>query len=308
MRLTCSWLRDDEGEQLVAKLYRRDDIRLDLGALEKLRVASGRGGREHVVTLREYGTCEGPGYTGRSYELLEYVPKGSLRGLLDSVDGPLDRDLLRSIVAEITSALRYLHHELDIVHRDLRPENVLVRVREPLDLVLADFGMATIVEMSERAGSRSLSPFYASPEALLNVIGRPRDYWALGMMVLEALDGQHPFHGLSDQAVHAYIQKHAEFDVRHVADERWRRLCEGLLTREPNQRWAGDEIEQWLAGKDPEVRRTSPSPDEVAMGEPFEFPKGEFVRTLPDLARALAANWGCGGARGGRASSTPRDG
>ena len=73
---------------------------------------------------------------------------------------------------------------------------------------------------------------YSAPEAGSNWVGRPTDYWALGMMLVEGLTGRHPFEGLSE-AVIAHWLVTRPIDVSVVTDLRWQRLCRGLLTRDP---------------------------------------------------------------------------
>jgi serine/threonine protein kinase len=238
-------VRDAAGGRAVLKLYRHG-IEPDTGVLERVSKAM----PDQIVRLLEYGREDGV-----PYELLEYCEHGSLRMLLKGRPVPLDA--ARTLLTELAGAIAHLH-ECGIVHRDLKPENVLIRGLLPLDLVLTDFGIASIVQATMHYTSAARTLHYSAPEAGSNWVGKPTDYWALGMMLVEAIGGRHPFEGLSD-AVIAHWLVTRPIDLTGVADARWQRLCRGLLTRDPQARWGGQEIERWLDGDD-----TLPIADERA--------------------------------------------
>src|SRR6185312_8053033 len=177
-----------EHEKYVAKLY-RTNIRPKSDVLE----AVSKGSPEHVIKLFEHGQSE-----GIWYELLEYAQLGSLRSLLQG--SPVSDILAREIIAELAMAIAHLH-KIGIIHRDLKPENILIRTREPLDLILTDFGIASIAAGSVHYTSSSRTIRYGAPESASGVINASVDYWALGMILMEALAGRHPFDGLSEPVI-----------------------------------------------------------------------------------------------------------
>ena len=83
---------------------------------------------------------------GAAYELLEYVPGGTLEDLLRR--GPLPMSDVRRIVAQVADALHGIHAQR-ILHRDLKPDNVLVRSAQPLALALTDFGIASFATATQ---------------------------------------------------------------------------------------------------------------------------------------------------------------
>ncbi|MCC7079305.1 MAG: serine/threonine-protein kinase [Burkholderiales bacterium] len=267
------------GERAVLKLYRQG-IEPNTGVLERVSHAA----PDQLIRLIEYGHDEGV-----PYELLEYCEHGSLRTLLKG--RPVPVDAARTLLGELAGALVHLH-ACGIVHRDLKPENVLIRGLLPLDLVLTDFSIASMTQatMHYTSGARTLR--YSAPEAGANWVGKPTDYWALGMILVEALSGRHPFEGLSDHVVAHWLATQP-IDVSVVTDTRWRTLCRGLLTRDPKARWGADEIERWLAGDDSLAvadERAAPASGAVS---PYRVGARE-CRTPRELAVALAASWAAG--------------
>lgn len=147
-------VRERAGEQWVLKGYHHG-IEVDAASLEAL---SGPAiDHDHIVVIAEFGLLA----DGTFYELQEHCPLGSLREVLES-GAPMDFD---TVARELSSALRYVH-ELGIVHRDIKPENVLVRSLEPLDLVLADFGLVRQVAGSVRRTARAGTAEYTPPEGV----------------------------------------------------------------------------------------------------------------------------------------------
>jgi tRNA A-37 threonylcarbamoyl transferase component Bud32 len=266
--------------RVVAKLY-RPGIVPNGEVLERVAKA----GFSHVVRLIARGASD-----GIHYEVLEYCPEGSLRRLMQA--GPLRRDELRLVVSELSDALAALHG-IDVIHRDLKPENILIRRRDPLDLVLTDFGTATLIDATQHFTSMVRSLKYGAPETLSGVIDRAADWWSLGIIVVELLTGRHPFDGLSDAVVtHRLVI--GSIDLVEVTDPDWRKLCAGLLLRDPRKRWGAPEILRWLAGDATlaAVPDDAPAPAAQAI-QPYRI--GDAVCHTPaELAAGLATHWEAG--------------
>lgn len=236
---------------------------------------------DRVIRLVEYGQAEGHGY-----EVLEYVPDGSLRQRLAT--GPLADESVRALVEELSAALAVLHQH-DILHRDIKPENVLIRQWEPLRIALTDFGIASVTEATQHFTTTARTLRYAAPEAATGVIGVAADYWSLEMVVLEAVSGRHPFAGLSE-AVLSYQLVTQPVDCSGVA-EPWRTLCRGLLLRDPKQRWGYAEIERWLAGDATlQLPTEERSTQEARATRPYRL-GGEECWTSRELALQMARHW-----------------
>ncbi|MGH8667178.1 MAG: serine/threonine-protein kinase, partial [Burkholderiales bacterium] len=267
------------GERAVLKLYRHG-IEPNTDVLERV----SRAAPDQLIHLLEHGRDEGV-----PYELLEYCEHGSLRTLLKARPVPLEA--ARTLLTELAGAIAHLH-ACGIVHRDLKPENVLIRGLLPLDLVLTDFGIASMTQATMHYTSAARTLRYSAPEAGSNWVGKPTDYWALGMMLVEALSGRHPFEGLSDHVVAHWLVTRP-IDVSAVTDPRWQTLCRGLLTRDPKARWGADEIERWLAGDDSLAVADERAAPVAGAVSPYRVGEQD-CRTPRELAVALAADWAAG--------------
>jgi serine/threonine protein kinase len=244
-------VRQGEG-QYVLKLYHYN-VAPKKEILDKMREISEQ---FPECVVRIYGCGQDPA-SERWYELQECVRNGSLRdimpGLLQSLSENPDAAIVGRIVREIADALIVLHAS-DIMHCDLKPANILVRSMEPLDLVLTDFGVSSMLdpEASSRATGIKGSPMYQAPEAFAGHVTRSLDWWALGCITFEILLGRHPFSGLnSNEIMLKLVQSGIDLsglDFSSPPLKSFELLLKGLLTRDYQKRWGGKEVRSWLDG------------------------------------------------------------
>ncbi len=132
---------------------------------------------------------------------MEYLPGGSLAERL-SKEGPFRPDQVEEVALHTLEALCYLHAH-DIVHRDVKPSNLLLDGEGSLRL--ADLGVAKSLAPPDGATQTSLtpgSPAYMSPEQLQNgEVGPPSDLYSLGITLYELLTGKLPYEGKSTYEV-----------------------------------------------------------------------------------------------------------
>jgi serine/threonine-protein kinase PpkA len=157
----------------------------------------------HIVTIFDIGTADDVVYIS-----MEYVDGGDLRAKIENRLAPV-RAL--DLVSKIAQALAYAHKN-DIIHRDVKPANILFHSDgTPL---LSDFGIAKEQKVDKELTSTGTilgSPFYMSPEQAegLTVDGRT-DIYSLGVIFYEMLTGEKPYEG--DSAIKV-IMKHIQSPV-----------------------------------------------------------------------------------------------
>lgn len=142
---------------------------------------------------------------GHLFILMEYIGGGNLRDQMERQPLP-PREIVR-IVHDVASALDYAH-ERQIIHRDVKPVNVLLDTNGRV--VLSDFGVAKMLESSRavtRTGAGVGTPEYMSPEQCRGAMVDARsDIYVLGVMVYELLTGRTPFEADSYTALaHSHI-------------------------------------------------------------------------------------------------------
>jgi serine/threonine-protein kinase PknK len=156
--------------------------------LREVRLTTRLSGHPHVVTVLDAGTT----ISGRPYLAMDYFERGSLHDRLRA-EGPLPVADVAGIGVKIGGALAAAH-ELGILHRDIKPRNILVsRFGEP---ALADFGVALLVSGPDRNGRTDtitpyLTPYHAAPEILDGAEPSvAADIYSLGSTLYELLAGR----------------------------------------------------------------------------------------------------------------------
>uniref|UniRef100_A0A8C9ZD12 protein kinase C n=1 Tax=Sander lucioperca TaxID=283035 RepID=A0A8C9ZD12_SANLU len=128
------------------------------------------------------------------FVVMEKLHGDMLEMILSSEKGRLPERLTKFLITQILAALRHLHFK-NIVHCDLKPENVLLASADPFPQVkLCDFGFARII--GEKSFRRSVvgTPAYLAPEVLLNQgYNRSLDMWSVGVIMYVSLSGTFPF-------------------------------------------------------------------------------------------------------------------
>jgi serine/threonine protein kinase len=150
----------------------------------------------NIVTVHDAGE-----FQRRLYIVMAYIAGGTLR---DQLNRPLPLARIIQVTRAVASALSYAH-ERNIIHRDVKPANVLMELDgRP---VLSDFGIAKIVaeetgEQLTSVGTGVGTPEYMSPEQCRGLAVDSRsDIYALGIMVYEMFTGRTPFQSAAFTAV-----------------------------------------------------------------------------------------------------------
>lgn len=165
-------------EEIVQKSMIRE-----LQALKRLK-------HENIVQLKDCFKKK-----NQLYLAIEFLPKNLLKLLEDNKNG-LDQCLIMKIMFQLAKALIYMHNN-DFIHRDIKPENILLS--EDNNVKLCDFGFARALPskngsvLTDYVATR----WYRAPELLLGeaAYGKEMDYWAMGCIMGELIDGRPLFPG-----------------------------------------------------------------------------------------------------------------
>src|SRR6202022_1058317 len=213
-RATDTTLERDVAIKLMHREIASDSAQLERFRREARSVA--RLSHPHIVTVIDAGEEPSPDgdhpEVGAPYIVLEYVEGETLKDLIRR-EGPLEIPQALAYAIEIARALGAAH-ERQIVHRDVKPQNVLIG--DEGGAKITDFGIArTLTEEGLTMDGRVLGTTdYVSPEqALGQPVTGQSDLYSLGIVLYEMLTGQVPFRGDSPVAV---AMKHVREEIPDV--------------------------------------------------------------------------------------------
>src|SRR3712207_2350418 len=190
--------------------------------------------------------------------VMEYVPGGTLKDAL--ARGPLPRESAMKVLRGVAAALDYAH-EHHVIHRDVKPANVLLDANGRAKL--ADLGIATAAEVTSITSTGAVlgTASYMPPERLDgHKGGKEADIYGLATVAYETLTGQKARQGRSAVEIAAMVMSEPPPDLRvHVPDapEEAARVLERGMARNPGERHAsaGELVRELCAAYRSEERR-----------------------------------------------------
>ena len=239
--------------------------------------------------------------TGHVYIAYEYVPGRTLREAMRA--GELDDRTAVEAAAQICEALAHAHAK-GIVHRDVKPSNVLLAQQaEPrsstVDVTLLDFGLAQMAEFDTLTALGDIpgTLAYIAPERLH---GQPAtaaaDVWAVGVLLWEALAGQHPFWSGDLAETSRRIEGGAPSlrTMRPDLPDRLLAAVDGALVaspkRRPSARTLADDLRSLPAGR-ARPKRKQRDGGARTLPPAEALPGLARQRLLPAASSGLAAGW-----------------
>jgi len=159
--------------------------------------------------------------------------QGELFEILED-DGHLHEDIVRNIARQLVKALHYLHSNR-VIHRDMKPQNVLIGAHGTVKL--CDFGFArSMASKSSVLTSIKGTPLYMSPEIVQELpYNHTADLWSLGVILYELFVGQPPFYTNNIfSLIHMITKEKVSYPENMSAT--FKDFLEGLLNKVPSER------------------------------------------------------------------------
>jgi serine/threonine protein kinase len=250
--------------------------------------ASARMHHPNIVPVYEAGTADGTHYIASAF-----IQGKTLAQVLDG--GPIDFIQAAEVVRQVAEALAYAH-KLGIVHRDVKPNNILIDLDGQAHLV--DFGLAFCRDgdpQRTQEGAILGTACYIAPELAVGRKGDPQpasDQYSLGAILYEMLTGKRPFEGLPPVVIFKTIHEEPPPPRQHNPEipRDLERICLKAMSKNPKQRFLdcrefADALSRWM-GRPP----TSTGSLELPKWEPR--PTRWQVLLLAVLAGILLAAGG----------------
>src|SRR5215218_638131 len=225
------------------------------------REAQSAAGLSHpnIVSIYDRGRSEDGAY----YIAMEYVPRGTLKDRI-SRDGALEPGMAAGVALQIADALQTAH-ESGVIHRDIKPQNVLIT--KTGDIKVTDFGIARATSSPLTATSAVLGTAgYMSPEqAMGEPVGQGSDLYSLGVVLYEMLTGTLPYDaetsiGIAMKHVNGHLVPPRELNPE--VPEGINAVTTKLLAKSPEERYADadeliEDLERVLEGFEPAAAKTT---------------------------------------------------
>ncbi len=183
--------------------------------------------------------------------VIEFAPLGSLSRVLE--DQKLSIALKLTILSEIAKALQFLHAN-GVIHRDIKPQNVLVfslEERAPVHIKLTDFGTSRFISDDPQTITRNVgTTCYMAPEALglTPKIDKSADVYSFAILAWEVMYEQQPFRDFKWQSdVEAHVKVGNRLPFPENANSEFVKLVEDCWHQDPAQRPTMAVVAQRLA-------------------------------------------------------------
>jgi eukaryotic-like serine/threonine-protein kinase len=283
------WLARDErnGLDVALKIIPREGkaaARAEREALAARRL-------RHAHCVRSYDVGHDSGHVYIAYE---YVPGRTLREAM-RLDELSDAAAVE-IAAQVLDALAHAHRA-GIVHRDVKPSNILLEHRDGIHARLLDFGLAqfdgadTLTAVGDVPGTLA----YIAPERLAGRDATPEsDVWAVGVVLWEALAGRHPFWGVPLQQVARAIEAGAPplGSERRDVPRRLLAAVDGALAQDPDARPRASAFASELRSAVRQAPARAPSKRKPHVAPSLPPGLAPLTRAFPVALAAVAAALG----------------
>ncbi|WP_243788909.1 serine/threonine-protein kinase [Saccharopolyspora gloriosae] len=212
-----------------------------------------------LVTVHDFGAESGD---GEPYLVMQLVEGRTLTNVVEA--GPLDPAQVLQLGRRLAEVLGYVHRN-GIVHRDVKPSNVLIT--EDGQVFLADFGISRLADTVGRMTDSGIimgSAHYMAPEQVRDQeIGYPADLYSLALVLLECLTGRAEYDGTKAEAAVARLTRRPR--IPESLPEPLAGTLRAMTADDPDERPSAARCVQLLAG---EIRPPEPEPAETTPARP----------------------------------------
>lgn len=240
-----------------------------------------------IIKLFEYGVWTSAQGSKRSFELMEFLEGGTL----DEVFFVKDAAKLKDLALQASNALAFCHNNR-IIHKDIKPGNFFFREKQHKQLVLGDFGIASLCAEDElmHQTQQARTPIYAAPELYETIddkveIDGKVDFYSLGILLMYIWLGGNPFRDNERRMLR--MKRNGELPYPKDAPSDVLSLMQGLTIVDPAKRWGYDEVQRWHKGEAVAVAKNT-----AARYKPFVFDADlNLIANNPlELAKLLDKN------------------
>ena len=228
---------------------------------------------------------------GPDYELMEYIPEGSVAKA--GIKG--NAQAILAIATQVAYALDHMH-KAGVLHKDVKPANILIRNKESWDVVLCDFGIADLIDKDGNCKTtQARTRIYAAPEVYAqdNTIVKDAvtyceltakaDFYSLGMTILSLWLGEGAF--MAKEHEMALDKVKGRIAIPADMPDPLATIVRGLLIKNPKKRWDLPEIEKALNGEAVEVEEDQINED---LNINYNASKHLTANTPEELAACMA--------------------
>ncbi|MEU4209773.1 protein kinase [Streptomyces sp. NPDC026206] len=244
----------------------------------------------NIVSVFDTGEDDLDGST-MPYIVMEYVEGQPLRSVLDADVaryGAMPTEKALKITADVLAALE-VSHEMGLVHRDIKPGNVMMTKRNVVKVM--DFGIARAMQSGvtsmTQTGMVVGTPQYLSPEqALGRGVDARSDLYSVGIMLFELMTGRLPFDADSPLAIaYAHVQEEpvAPSTINRSIPPAVDALVARALKKNPNERFPSAEAMRDECARVAGTAQAAPSPIIIAGGPPARSGAGVSSAVFPPV-------------------------
>ncbi len=248
----------------------------------------------NILTVHDFGLLP-----NSAFLVMPFIAGGPLSALLRSRRLTLEEiaEYLEQIAAALDNA-----HKMGIVHRDVKPQNILVRSKH--SLVLTDFGFAKMLQdVNAEAATRALGTVhYVAPEQVKGLVSAASDQYSLGVLLYQMVSGSLPFNGTPHDMISGHVNKQPPLlagqpsmaGINPLIVENIDRVLQRVLSKVPANRFPSCEA-LYLAYKEaiglppqlpnPVPAYTPPNEDKTMLRDPGIYPPAN--KAAPTFPQAI---------------------